>query len=432
MPDLSCAVPFEQMGSANPHRSVDTAARVDPYFHGLFGGGAQASWLSRATAEQRQADGVGRLRLKDARITPEVAVRSLLSGPRRDRSLAALGALGSWRTMTGEQIAAITGHPELAASQLGMRAAWAAGLVERGSFLSQDMIGRSAHTRLTNLYRPLAGRDFDAFAHRLRYAEWVQMTAGLPWRVGTQRDRHNLLATELGLRIASHCEIGAVFGEALSNVEVLTGSGVGGNAAADLTAVRVDGLRIAVEITATIGVGFEKKCQRWAEAIYRSDPAGVCAVIFVEASDPARQRATMSKASTFMRAAIADAAYRLPGYANAGVPQRMAAVSWRDWFPASGVASRGFTGLEVLRPVGVRGERWHRADMLDVIEVPADVPASAAAILENSRHLLGMPHWLRDQGTPDFTDLLLQRAGVSDVVTAVPYAPSRRVAGRTR
>jgi len=42
------ATPFAEMGSACPSTSVDAAHRLDPYWFGLWTGGTQVSWTSRA------------------------------------------------------------------------------------------------------------------------------------------------------------------------------------------------------------------------------------------------------------------------------------------------------------------------------------------------------------------------------------------------
>jgi len=122
------AIPFAEMASACPSTSVDAAHRLDPYWFGLWTGGSQVSWTSRALAVRLADAGVGRLRRADARVSPEQAMEAMCVPKLRARRCAVLAAIGLWRTLTAEQIAAIVGAPALAASPGDLRTAWSAGV----------------------------------------------------------------------------------------------------------------------------------------------------------------------------------------------------------------------------------------------------------------------------------------------------------------
>lgn len=414
-------VPLAEFGSACPEPRVRAETRVDPFWHGLWVGGSQTTWLSHAVAQRRQVDGVGRMRWKDTRVSPADGMDRLLNGRMRERGLAALAALGLWRTLTGEQLAAFTGYPELGAAQAGMRPAWAAGVVERGSFVVPEMSGASLQ-RLTNLYRPLEGKPFEELAGLLSYGQWVQLTAGRPWTRGSQHDRHNILAAELALRIAEFCETGAVLGEALGELTDLTGyTDADPRAATDAVIVRSDGTRIAVELTASIGAGFVKKVERWAEALYRGKPDGLCSVVFVEAAGHQQSHSKRADVARIARRTVAKVAYGTPGYARAGIPERLAVASWTDWFPEPGMASPKFRALECHRPTGSREDRWQPVALLDPLDLPGDESGAGMALLDNARHLSSLPFWLRSPDpAPDFTDVMFERAGVDQIPVPPP------------
>lgn len=191
------AIPFAEMASACPSTSVDAAHRLDPYWFGLWTGGTQVSWTSRALAVRLADAGVGRLRRADARVSPEQAMEAMCVPKLRARRCAVLAAIGLWRTLTAEQIAAIVGAPALAASPGDLRTAWSAGLVEEGRFAASTIGTQHNRASRSAVYRPVVSPAFTRFADALPYNEWLSVTAGRPWRSGSDHDRHNLLAAEL-------------------------------------------------------------------------------------------------------------------------------------------------------------------------------------------------------------------------------------------
>ncbi len=107
--------------------------------------------------------------------------------------------------------------------------------------------------------------------------------------------------------------------------------------------------------------------------------------------------------------------HKVPGSADARVPQRRAAVRWRWWFPASRNGSAAFGTLQCVRPTGAGpADRWHPVRLLEPADLrpPADITCDAA--VANCAALLGVPQWLRDrQPATDFEQVMLRRAGIT-------------------
>jgi len=422
------AIPFAEMASACPSTSVDAAHRLDLYWFGLWTGGSQVSWTSRALAARLAGAGVGQPRRAGPRVSPEQAMTAMCVPKLRARRSAVLAAIGLWRTLTAEQIAAIVGVPALANSAADLRTAWSAGLVEEGRFALAVGDGRHRKNRST-VYRPVDSPAFTQFADALPYNEWLSVTAGRPWKSGSYYDRHNLLAAELGLRVAEFAEVGTVLGETLSGFDLLSAHsgapggvvGSGRHSDADLTCVRTDGMRIAVEITASTGPEFTSKVERWARLLMDTDPDdNGLTVVFVEAANP--DRISHVDEWNTMRKTVANAAYSIPGSMSRRVPERMAIARWCDWFPAPLAASRGFRVLAAEVPSGAHGARWNPVSLLDPIEHTFDPrdPDASTAVLRTSANLWGVPHWLRTGPGVDVSAVLREQAGF-----ATPPSPAR-------
>ncbi len=422
------AIPFAEMASACPSTSVDAAHRLDLYWFGLWTGGSQVSWTSRALAARLAGAGVGQPRRAGPRVSPEQAMTAMCVPKLRARRSAVLAAIGLWRTLTAEQIAAIIGAPALANSAADLRTAWSAGLVEEGRFALAVGDGRHRKNRST-VYRPVDSPAFTQFADALPYNEWLSVTAGRPWKSGSYYDRHNLLAAELGLRVAEFAEVGTVLGETLSGFDLLSAHsgapggvvGSGRHSDADLTCVRTDGMRIAVEITASTGPEFTSKVERWARLLMDTDPDdNGLTVVFVEAANP--DRISHVDEWNTMRITVANAAYSIPGSMSRRVPERMAIARWCDWFPAPLAASRGFRVLAAEVPSGAHGARWNPVSLLDPIEHTFDPrdPDASTAVLRSAANLWGVPHWLRTGPGVDVAAVLREQAGF-----ATPPSPAR-------
>ena len=416
-------IPFSRLRCANPNPAFAADARIDPFFHGLWADGAQASWMSRKLLDRLHAAKLAKISRGEARATTESSLAALLR-TRRDAHLRELAAVGMWRTISGQQLAAMTGHRAAAVNQLEMAWAFRAGLVDQGSLLPDLRAGlvRNEH----HLYRPVDTPAFAELMDRLTFEEVCAVTAGQPWTRGAQNDRHNILAVELALRAAEFCDIGTVLGEKLSRTGMLSKndpSPAAAGGSADLTIVREDGHRIAVEITASETPSFGAKVRRWAKTLAATDQSEVgLSVLFLESAGPERPAHLSSSLWKNIRTEVAVAAYENGG-ARAGVPERMAIARWRWFFPEPGCTSTAFQVLECLRPTGKWDDRWEVVALLDPTDLafePTD-PATATALIRNSWDLAGMPHWLKPADhVTNFDDAIDIRGGLTDFPTTAP------------
>lgn len=430
-------IPFGQLRSANTTPGFTATERIDPFWHGLWADGAQASWMSHKLLDRLHSAKLAKISRGEARATTESSLAALLRS-RRQAHLDELAALGMWRTLSGQQLAAVTGHRAAAVNQQELSWAFRAGLVDRGSLLPDLHAGfvKNEH----HLYRPVATPTFGDLLAQLTFQERCALTAGQPWTRGSQNDRHNFLASELGLRAAEYCDIGTVLGEKLSRSGMLSKNDVGpGGTSADLTVVREDGHRIAVELTASGTPSFSAKVRRWATTLAATDQDRVgLSVLFLEAAGPERPEHISKSLWKNIRTEVAAAAYENGG-ARAGVPERMAIARWRWFFPEPGCTSTAFQVLECLRPTGEWNNRWEVVALLDPTDLifePAD-PHAATALIRNSWDLAGLPYWLKPAGhVTDFTAALIKRGGLTGFPAigasrpSGPSDPARALVGR--
>lgn len=426
-------------GSPVADLGLDAANRLDPYWDGLWGAGSAASWLTADLGRRQTKAGLGRLPAP-LNIDTEKAVAHVNSPRGWQQRLALLGSLFSYRTMTAEQAAAMVGDKFLAtATAPSVANLFASGVLDLGVFsnglVETDLTGRGA------VYRPGKGDAFDeTLKDNLSWPEWCSVTGGQRWAPATNYDRHNILGTELALRLAEFTDIGAVLGERFSSVDLLAGSGigqpemVGDQRAADLTAVRSDGMRIVFEMTANTGTHFNKKVEKWAQLLAERplETSGLT-VVFVIVQHPERMAdddGYIPRARTYQ--AIAAATKQYPGSTRDRVAERMGVATWREWFPARGKVHDAFFTLRVDRPTGPSGAGlWEPADMLDPsgpIGMPftAHDPEAMTAILDNAALLGQTPFWLRERHDPaPLWPLLLKNAGLTRVPTPSPARPER-------
>ncbi len=400
---------FTDVASATPDDPNRTALRVDPFYGALWGSGASATWSSRETVIRHERMGLDTLPYR-LRQDPAAAIERIVGsgGVHQRKRLAALSAIHLFKTTTGGQLASATGHHELGEARIPHVLAdlFAAGLIDIG--LYTGLTGTRAASQ-GHLYRPSRTDVFERVLRpRMTWAEVISTTAGLRFETGAQHDRHAVLATELALRVAEFCEIAAVLGERLSTLQLLAHEGAGFpqrrdvHAAADATLVRTDGVRLAVEITASASPQLEKKIRAWAQLLdYRRFADTGLAVIFVVADRPEgdiRSGLTMNR----LRKMVAGAARDFPGVDFDRVASRMFVASWRDWFPNPNEVSRSFLTLDAQRPTGPTVDtRWEPASALDVFDLPFSPNPRRPewdpfAVIRNTASLLGQPHWLRD------------------------------------
>ena len=413
------------MASRCPVEGVTAGQRFDPFFDGLWEDGSSAVWTNREVSSRLEQVGFTKVP-KLMRMPADRARVSLLSGRLWTEKLRFLAALDSWRTLTCEQAAAMAGTNNLldAASTIP-RSMWNLDLIDLGQF--RGMTGRG-FSRRGWLYRPARTQAFDnEVVPNLTLPEWVGVTAGLPWDPGGQFDRHNVLATELGLRAAEFADVGAVLGEKLSKAELLCAHlppGLlprGETKAADLTIVRRDGLRIAVEVTANQSATFSRKVQRWAQLLDSAPLADSGLVVVFVVARPAGSTEGRSLRNLVAKR-IAHETKAWPGQVGDRVADRMFVASWQEWFPARHRLAPGFLSLRALSPSGPAGDLWQVKQLLGETALPFRPrnPAAVRAVLHNSQALAGVPWWIRQpEVAPSVADLLLSRVD-RDAIPAGP------------
>lgn len=427
-------IPASLIPSACPDEEVSTPNRLDPYWDRLWAPGSQALWSTGSMTRHRAETGQ---RVNRRHLIPEDEALRLLSANRgRTDRLAFWSAVDSWRTVSAEQAAAITGSPLLLdPNYSSIAASFAMDVIDIGLFSGP---GRTAPgMNRSTLFRPSNSESFDKkIAPALTWPEWVSVTGGYPWSGGGQYDRHNLLATELGLRAAEYLTVGAVLGEKFSTVDLLAGTGLGktvknpDNRRADGTIVRTDGMRIAFELTATASKSLESKVRRWAQVITERplETSGLT-IVFVAAPHPDRPRASTADPRHEIYRRVAAVLREFPGRGKDSPAARIGIAAWEEWFPARHELSDDFFELNADFAVGDApgAGRWESRSLLNMDFQPWET-FDATAVVDVSKLLGASPYWMR---TGDHTHLIgspLQRAG--DTVPVPAPARPEKTKGR--
>lgn len=370
--------------------------RVDPYWDGMWETSSSAAWWQRASIERMVEAGLLPARGMWSRPLPRDEARwQAFQGARLPQNrVAALAAINLWRTLTFEQLAAITGVETVTSERAGdVHLLWSSGLVDVGRMA---LPGRN---RLPLLARPSSQGDWDQLVDLVNFDDWVGISAGTDWRWGSQSmsERHNSLAAELCLRAAEYSPVPLVLGEHLCALKTVRPPGVQlspqqANLAADGMLVRTDGLRVMVELTVTTA-RIHQKAARWANML-AEDRHRSLAVVFVHAPHPDKPSAGERKT---LHKAVFEAGHASMQHVVADVPRRLMVADWQDWFPARHEVGDDFDSLVVDRAVGGEGDRWQQVSLLDPFDLPGpDGLPGATAILDNAHMLLGVPHWMRD------------------------------------
>ncbi len=390
--------------------------RVDPFWSMAWpssDGGPTIVWRSLRSEQALAGAGIripsrpgGRRHTR----TQDEAI-SLLN--RRRSRLVTFGTVNLWRTVTGQQLAAITGQSGLnstTSDETGLL--FDAGLIQRGRF---HYAGR-ALTEFPEIFRPDPQASKVDLRQHLRFADWVGVTLGGPLMRGHQYDRHNILMAELSLRAAEICPLRSVLGEALATWTKLFDPQLHPNPyrSSDAVWIRDDGLKIAVELTAAVTVTTTKKIDQLADLLSR-DTSKSLVVLFVVAAQPNDRRT--GDVTNRLRQAVKRSSHSSRTRILANVEKRMAIVRWTDCFPGPGIATRDFVRLRAQRYSAVDDD-WVVVDLLD----PYDVPFSGAGspeVAETSTNLndvLGAPWWMRTGPGADFDEYLLEMSGFSKVL----------------
>jgi mRNA-degrading endonuclease toxin of MazEF toxin-antitoxin module len=435
--DPDTAWSLSDLASACPNAALDATSRLDPYWNGSWTGSV-STWLTSGLASRQKEAGL--LKLPPRLMVDRDAALDRLTRRRRNltKEVTYLGSLHSWRTCSTEQLAALTGNTDLLVPVNAVTAAaFCSDLVDIAPSVSAttavERFGRGM------LLRPSLSSVFEqTIKPRLTWAEWLAITGGQDWTSGTQFDRHNLLATELGLRLAEYTDVATVLGERFSTVDLLAGSGVGlrdrsaNRRSADLTAVRLDGMRIAIEVTATTSDRFERKVEQWARLLAETpmNQSGLVVVVLI-ATPPDRaqsKQARRVRSATYQ--AVLRAVKKHPGVSYDPTSHRIGVATWREWFPAAHKVSDAFLSMRVVRPIG-NGDgpgRWEPCDLMDFSRMPFEAKDLAAlmAVVDNAGGLGQTPHWLRaNTNPPTFITDMLADAGLRDIPRPVSKRPER-------
>lgn len=357
--------------------------RVDPYWSGMWNPGGTANWFSRPTV-QRLADQGLITPPKWLAKDPADAMLDIARGTRSLSARRALAAIGCFRTLTTEQLACITGEPLFATNY---RAEVYTNLLASG-LASEGIVktpGRSGLPRLVRPYVPGAAGLRPLLAH-LRDEDAVGLSHGQPWKAGSMHDRHNMLATELLLRMAEYTNVELVLGEQLAAIERL--ANIPTKRAGDGVFVLPGGGVVVIEMTANTPSSFPDKVEAWVTALGQNPNL---AVLWVDITHPdhADRSAQVSKV---IRREVKDKSYTM-GAIQAGVPHRIFVAKWADWFPAAGEVSADFFSLRAMRPVGTGDDVWHPVNLADPFGFT--LPPSGLGLLANSNLLHGVPHWMQ-------------------------------------
>lgn len=422
------SVAFGAMPSRTPTQRRRTAMRHDPYWSSVWRTGSVGDWVSYADAARLVEHGVAKLPAW-LRETPERAWERIEAPRNRETVLRLMAVVDMWRTLTAEQWETFTGARVVGGGRPWVGTLWAAGLIDvsiiGGALLPAE------RTELVTLVRPAReSASTRRFQNGLTWAEWVSVTGGHGLDNDRQYTRHNVLTSELALRYAEYGKGGIVLGEKLAGHDLLAYSGLpvpsnvtGG---ADAVFVRRDGLRIAVEMTASrVGPWFAKKMDRIATLLHQR-PMSETGLVVLLVSAP-HQDATVAEAHDGVRALkkhIANSARLAPGQYGSYTRDRLFVTSWTDLFPAPGQVAEDFGSLPAER-MTLDGE-WERVNIHDTPFAPNDESAMRS-VLSSAAGLRGLPVFQVPRlPRPDLSAMSMSEAGLARVLTEPMTVSARK------
>jgi hypothetical protein len=409
--EKSVGVPFSDLVDPDiVTRGNGPASRIDPFWTMLWpdaNGGPSISWRSQGAEEAIEQAGLKMAtRFDNGRTVKEA--RALLN--KRPSRIATLATINLWRTITGPQLAAMRGRLVLAtpySPQKGndLMMLYDAGLIQRGRVFYDGQLLEG----YPEIFRPDPSLIDDELLD-LRYAQWMAVTMGGAQVRGHQYDRHNLLTTELSLRAAEMCPLRSVMGEAASSWSRVVGPTVKVNPRliGDAVWVRGDGLKIVIEMTASLSYSTLKKIDQIADVLARdTNRSAVC--LIVAAPPPNISDAAFARR---LRQGIKKSAHSSMTRVMADVESRMLLVRWENWFPEAGMGSREFTRLAARR-FSSKKDDWITVNLLDPFDVTYDAfdDATNQAIFRQLNDVLGAPHWMQREEGIDWDRLVIERAG---------------------
>ena len=418
------------------------AQRADPYWDGMFATGSSDGWVSASQHRRAPADQMRWSGIPPRYVTgQEEALKEMRTNRHRPSILAALGAVSSWRTVTREQLACIAGSRVMGNTYpAALSTPFSAGLLAHG-YVSAGMNRLAPASERMSMWT--VGDQIDAYARyrkSLTFAEHIAITGGQDWNSEHRFDRHNVLTTELALRVAEFCDVATVLGEKqVSLPSMLAASGLQAQQAdlgrrADAGIVRHDGLVIAIETTASVGEAFRRKIAKWAQILQHHPTYELpLVVLVVDVSTPSQATSAAAKntAHAEIQAAIREAVRDYPGTALNRTAARLGVVSWNDWFPGPHRASDSFDGLTasfLARGSDSDEDGWRAVRLLDEqdLQYHEGSADTGETIATNARLLAGTPYWLRPGAVPRTDQYLLSHVDPGTIDTlSDPSVPDR-------
>lgn len=409
-------IPFTDLSPVASTKGAGLTERFDPYWSGVWpssDGGASVSWVSRRSSIRLNNQGLGHPRKG---VHPYDADQALATLPHRQKWLYALGAINLWQTLTAQQLAAITGYPTIAHPRsVTIASLWTAELIQRGGFHAWGQVLHGA----PELYRPDPKIHTVDLSH-LDYQDWLGVTTGALFSRSGSYDRHNVLTTELSIRVGELCPtIPVVLGEALADWKrhFDPATNPSQSKSADAVWIREDGLRILVETTVNDNTAGMTKIKQSIELLSQ-DRSGSVVILFLTCNRP--DAGTNWNRRLSIKKDITAVVSSLHGSVRSKAAGHIAVADWGDWFPAPGLASPEFLSLTAMTPTGPTGERWQPVDLADPTSIPITAAKGAPtidmpAVLANVARLYGIPHWMRPPGDPaPLEHHLLAAAGIPD------------------
>lgn len=329
--------------------------RLDPYYM------PQQSWSVDWKAHgswQRREQPVARGQRQLARVWVEEFAEP--STRRFTRSLVlrrTVAFLYCWKHATIDQLTTFTGaNPgEMRAV---LRELWETGLVERTKIKHPGRLYNSPY-----FYRLRTGGELERYLESLSYEDWLAVTAASHPQEGNA-DKHNLIATELGLRLAeTQPAPQAIYGESIAVASRMF-PGTKAEFRGDIVFVREDGLRVVIEICmAPRHDSVPAKMARWARFLAERgtrDDHGTIVIFLGVVVDPAAPSGTAARQLRKQYAsAITDEV--IGGHDPTVVRTSILLADWETWFPGPWALSEAFAGLRATYTVD--GRAWHLVEV---------------------------------------------------------------------
>lgn len=368
--------------------------RTDIYWSGLWGlPGEEASvrWISAEYAKVRVDQSIMREYAFMHWITYDEAVEKITNNPKYQRHiLSMLGAVKMWRNISADQLADMIERPSLGADpdlvttlQKIPAILWNANLIQIGRHSNM------APHRNAWLYRSALGEPDAKLLQGLTFINKLGAFGPTSGQVHGSIVRHNLLNTELSLRIAEHHSdaFPIVLGEGMSTAKQLMPQMLRVNTSiGDSIWVRGDGLRVIVEVSndykSSIG-----KIKQWADVIAQDAVGAKSLALLIVVPGMRRGGRWRDEMGKIIRETAGDW-LRANGYGVEYFASRIFIIGWEDWFPAEYETSQWWQSMTV-RSVFRDGQT---VALTSPGAIPCNVaPDKADTAIRNAKLMYGVP-----------------------------------------